>query len=131
VPSEKLLRHPIVGQSFEGFVIEQICNQLGPNWQFSFYRSQNNAEIDLIAERARCVLAVEIKRSSQPVPSRGYYLAAKDIAATHRLIVDAGERAWIIEGRSDLADDADQPTHAIPVAALADTLKTLFERQFS
>ena len=129
---EQLLRHPIVGQSFESFVIEQICNQLGTDWQFSFYRTQNGAELDLIAERAACVLAVEIKRSSKPVPSRGFYSGAKDVGATDRLIVHAGERAWILEGRESLANtgDSDQPTHAVPLSALPETLRALCERQF-
>ncbi len=131
---EQLLRHPVVGQSFEGFVIEQICNQLGSDWQYSFYRTQNDAEIDLIAERAGCVLAVEIKRSSKPVPSRGFYSGAKDIGATHGLIVHAGERSWTLDGRANgarenLADHSefDQPIQAVPVGALAETLNAMFE----
>ncbi len=64
-----LLRHPIIGASFEGFVIEQVINTLGPSWRFSFYRTQHGAEIDLICENADIRLALEVKRSSRPVPS--------------------------------------------------------------
>lgn len=54
------------------------------------------------------------------------------IGATDRLIVHAGERAWILEGRESLANtgDSDQPTHAVPLSALPETLRALCERQF-
>jgi hypothetical protein len=68
----QLLRHPVIGQSFEGFAIE-ICGLSGTQWRYSFYRTQNGAEIDSIAEHGADVLAIEIKRSSKPVPSRGFY----------------------------------------------------------
>ena len=112
---EQLLRHPVIGHSFEGFIIEQICNQLGPEWRYSFYRTQNGAEIDLIAERGENVLAVEIKRASKPTPSSGFYSGATDIGATRRLIVHAGERAW----------DLDERTRAVPVSALVEVLQVI------
>ena len=61
----KLLGHPLVGASWEGFVIENIFVQLSDHWQFSYFRSTAKAEIDLILEGPhKQVLAIEIKRSS-------------------------------------------------------------------
>jgi uncharacterized protein len=114
----QLLRHPVIGQSFEGFVIEQICNLLGPEWRYSFYRTQNGAEIDLIAERGTDVLAVEIKRSSKPVPSRGFYSGSADIGATHCLLVHAGERSWTLD------NELNSQTRAVPVDGLVESLRS-------
>jgi uncharacterized protein len=115
---EQLLRHPVIGQSFEGLVIEQIFNFLGTEWRYSFYRTQNGAEVDLIAERGTDVLAVEIKRSSKLVPSRGFHGGAADIGATHCLLVHAGERSWV------LPNDLKAQTHAVPLNGLVQAMQS-------
>lgn len=87
-----LVRHPVVGASFEGFVIEQIINMLGTEWQYSFYRTQHGAEIDLICERGDQRIAIEVKRSTHPVPSAGFYDGCDIVKATQRWLVHAGEK---------------------------------------
>ncbi len=89
---EALLRHPNIGASFEGFVIEQLISCLGPDWNYSFYRTQHGAEIDLICERPNQCIAVEIKRASRPVPSAGFYSGSEAVKANQRWIIHAGER---------------------------------------
>jgi uncharacterized protein len=93
IPNEQaLLRHPIIGASFEGFVIEQATSLLGPSWKYSFYRTQHGAEIDLICERGPDCLAIEIKRASRPVPSAGFYSGCEMVKATHQWVIHAGEQ---------------------------------------
>lgn len=43
-----LLGHPIVGASWEGYVIEQIRRVVGNDWSFYYYRTHAGAEIDLL-----------------------------------------------------------------------------------
>ena len=112
---EQQLRHPIIGQSFEGFVIEEICSQLGSEWRYSFYRTQNGAEIDLLAENGAHVLAVEIKRSSKPVPSPGFYSGSTNVSATQRLLVHADERSW----------ELDEKTRAIALDSLVPAIEAI------
>jgi len=83
---DALLGHPIVGASWEGFVLEQLLGAL-PEWQAHFYRTASGAEIDLVLSRGRQRLAVEAKASVAPVVSRGFYTAMAD------LDIEAG---WII-----------------------------------
>lgn len=49
---EKLYSHPIVGRSFESFVIEEILKGLSAvqttNWQAYYYRTRHGVEIDLM-----------------------------------------------------------------------------------
>jgi len=47
---EALLGHPILGKSWEGFVVETIINALPWDIQPSFYRTSAGAEIDLVLE---------------------------------------------------------------------------------
>jgi hypothetical protein len=56
--------HPVRGNSWEGYVIEQIA-AAAPDAELSFYRTSAGAEIDLLVRRGSKLIAVEIKASSQ------------------------------------------------------------------
>ena len=62
---DSLLVDPIVGHSFEAFVIEEIIKglqaTLATNWDPFFYRTKSGAEIDLIIEGPFGLLPIEIK----------------------------------------------------------------------
>ena len=84
---DAVLGHPIAGSSWEGFVLEQLINA-APQAQASFYRTNNGAEVDLVLTfRNQHVWAIEIKRSSAPSVSRGFYQAASDVGASRKLLV--------------------------------------------
>lgn len=88
---DDLLSHPVLGHSWEGFVIESIIATLPSEWQYSYYRSADQTEIDLILERPpHDVLAIEIKRTSAPKLGAGFHNAAQDIRATKKVVVYAG-----------------------------------------
>jgi uncharacterized protein len=90
-----LLGHPVVGGSWEGFVIENILSVLPAHAQPYFYRSPGGAEIDLILEFSMTEKwAVEIKRSSTPTVSKGFYMACGDIKADKRYVVYAGKESF-------------------------------------
>ncbi len=89
---QTLLGHPIVGVSWEGFVIENILAHLSDKWQYSYYRTQAGAEVDLILEGPKNqVWAVEIKRTLSPKISKGFIFGSQDVGATNRFFVHAGE----------------------------------------
>jgi predicted AAA+ superfamily ATPase len=58
------------GKAFEHFIIKEFiytANYLNPDYKFSYYRTENNAEVDLIIEAPTGkVFAVEIKASDTP-----------------------------------------------------------------
>ena len=88
----ELLGHPVVGGSWEGFVIEQVLNQLPGHAQAGFYRSSAGAEIDLMVEfKNKQRWAIEIKRSSAPTVSKGYHAACEDTAPTRKIVVHGGD----------------------------------------
>ncbi|RZK15645.1 MAG: ATP-binding protein [Pedobacter sp.] len=92
---DTLFGHPMLGASWEGFVVENIIGQLSNKWQYSYYRSASQTEIDLVLEGPNeMVWAVEIKRSASPKISRGFHLACQDIKATAKFIVYSGREAY-------------------------------------
>ena len=86
-----LLAHPVVGGSWEGFVIENIMSVLPTGVQVFYYRTTGGAEIDLILEFwGKEKWAIEIKRSSSPKISKGFYIACKDIKPQQTFVVYSG-----------------------------------------
>ena len=84
---ESVRSHPVAGPSWEGFVIEQLI-AAAPQAQASFYRTAHGAEADLVMGlRDGETWVIEIKRSSAPVVSKGFHLAAADVGATRKLLV--------------------------------------------
>jgi hypothetical protein len=84
---DAVLSHPVAGSSWEGFVLEQLINA-APSAQASFYRTSNGAEVDLVLEfRNSQTWVIEIKRSSAPTVSKGFYTAANDLSASRKLLV--------------------------------------------
>ena len=84
---DALLGHPVAGSSWEGFVLEHLINA-APQAQASFYRTSNGAEVDLVLSfRNQQTWVIDIKRSSAPTVSRGFYQAATDLGAVRKLLV--------------------------------------------
>ncbi len=65
---EDLYHHPIVGHSFESYVIEELIKGLQAamvsNWKIDYFRTRKGAEIDAILTGYFGVLPIEIKHSS-------------------------------------------------------------------
>ena len=94
---EDLLGHPVVGASWEGFVIENLLSVLPPGLTPWFYRTSAGAEIDLVIEKnSQQRYAIEIKRSQAPSVSKGFYLGCEDLKATKQFVVYSGTERFPI-----------------------------------
>ena len=92
---EEIVGHPIVGPSWEGFVIESLLSVAPDRTEASFYRASGGAEIDLILTLpGRRPWAVEIKRSLNPRPSRGFHSACQDVEPEEKFVVYAGDERY-------------------------------------
>ena len=88
---DDLLGHPVVGSSWEGFVVENIMSCLPEGSTAWFYRTGSGAEIDLVVEQnTQSKYAIEVKRSMAPTVSKGFHLGCEDIGATKRFVVYPG-----------------------------------------
>lgn len=88
---EALLSHPVVGMSWESYVIENIITMLPDSATTHFYRTAAGAEIDLLIEfSATKRWAIEIKRGLAPQLSKRFYSAIEDIKPQASFIVYSG-----------------------------------------
>lgn len=88
---ETLLSHPVVGASWEGFVIENLLASAPSHVQAHFYRTSGGAEVDLLLAWPNGDLwAIEIKRSLTPKVERGFHAACDDLKPTRKLLVYPG-----------------------------------------
>ena len=91
-----LLGHPVVGASWEGFVIETLVGAAPKGTVASFYRTANGAECDLVLElpgRTR-PWAVEAKRGAPPGLTRGFHSARADLRAERAFVVYPGDTRY-------------------------------------
>ena len=88
---DSLLGHPVVGTSWEGFVIENLINAAPAFTVAGFYRTSGGAEIDLLLELPGGERwAIEVKRSRAAKPARGFYEACEDLKPARRFVVHGG-----------------------------------------
>jgi uncharacterized protein len=90
---EDLLGHPVAGPSWEGFVLEQVLARIPEAWPRTFYRTGAGAELDLVLEPpGGRPLGIEIKLSSAPRPTRGFWTALQDLDARGFVLCPAKAR---------------------------------------
>ncbi len=85
---DALLGHPVVGASWEGYVIEQIFQRLPQNLELYFYRTQAGAECDLLIVQGITPLAcIEIKLTNAPSVSRGFISCLEDLQPKFKYLI--------------------------------------------
>ncbi len=92
----QLSGNPVVGASWEGFVIENLLTVAPEQTKASFYRTAAGAEIDLVLELPgnHGIWAIEIKRSLAARIEKGFHIACEDIKPSRRFVVYAGTDSY-------------------------------------
>ena len=94
---KQLMSHPMLGMSWEGYVIEQINNNVGSQHRLSFYRTQDQSEVDLVIEKGnQVVAALEIKFTASPKLSKGNTLAIQTIGCENNFIITPDSKDYLI-----------------------------------
>lgn len=113
---DALQGHPMLGQSFEGYVVEQVCNSLPDGLQAAFWGVHGGAELDLVLhDGVKAVAAIEVKYGDQVRPKSGFHSALEDLGIRKAWVVHPGPEQWVI----------DDTAEAIGVDALQDRLRSL------
>ncbi|MBW2195955.1 MAG: ATP-binding protein [Deltaproteobacteria bacterium] len=94
---DDLLSHPVLGASFEGFAMENILTS-AKNYEPSFYRTSAGAEIDLILRKGRQTLVFELKSSTVPRVSKGFWNALDDISPDEAYVVAPVKESYPMKG---------------------------------
>jgi len=98
---DDVLGHPVAGQSWEGMVLESVISAANEA-PVSFYRTAAGAEVDLIIEgRRNRRYAIEVKRSSAPTLSRGFWNGRDDVDAHEALVIYPGDERIPIGDRTE------------------------------
>ncbi len=83
--------HPVVGASWEGFVIENLLAAVPDLTIASFYRTSAGAEVDLVLEiPGHGLLTIDIKRGLSARLEKGFHNACEDLKPTRRFVVNSG-----------------------------------------
>ncbi|MFV2054925.1 MAG: ATP-binding protein [Thiohalomonadales bacterium] len=93
-----LFGHPVVGTSWEGFVIETLLIAAPEHATKNFYRTAAGAEIDLVLELGgnHGMWLIEIKKGLRTNLGKGFYHAHKDLQADKCFVVYAGQERYPI-----------------------------------
>ncbi len=85
---DDLLGHPLAGNSWEAYCVENILSHLQIHaWNAYYYRNSNQGEIDLILVKGKRKIGVEFKLSKSPALSTGTINAFADLGL---------EELWIV-----------------------------------
>ena len=106
---QDLQGHPVAGASWEGFVVEQVAAALPADGHIGFYRTAAGTELDLVIEQGRRKVGVEIKFSSAPKPTKGFWQALQDLQVDRAFVIAPVTRRYPLAERVEV----------IPVANIA------------
>jgi predicted AAA+ superfamily ATPase len=113
---DAILGHPVAGASWEGWVIENLIAAAPQGTLATFYRTSAGAEVDLVLDLPdEQRWAIEIKRSTAPVVSKGFYTGSVDIHATHQWVVYPGNEPFPMPHQA----------HAAPLIHLMKALRAM------
>jgi uncharacterized protein len=88
VDFEQLAGFPGLGGSWEGYVINQILSLKSPDVDISFYRTQHEAEVDLVFSKSgKAFATAEIKYTSAPGVSRGAINCIQNLQTNNNFII--------------------------------------------
>ncbi|MFN9695368.1 MAG: ATP-binding protein [Synechococcaceae cyanobacterium] len=90
---DDLLRHPRLGASWEGFVIEQLLAAWRPEESW-FWATHGGAELDLLVIHRGQRIGVEIKRADAPRLSASMRQALADLELDRLLVITPSERGY-------------------------------------
>ena len=96
---DSVLGHPVVGTSWEGFVVETLLRAAPRRTRASFYRTATGVEIDLVLELpGDRVWAIEIKRGSAGAPGKRLRIALDDVKPDRAFLVYRGTERYPLPG---------------------------------
>jgi uncharacterized protein len=80
--------HPVAGNSWEGYVVEQVLQAMPAGLQLYYYRTQAGAECDMVLARGvHPVASIEVKLNNAPSITKGYYQSIDDLKTKKNFVV--------------------------------------------
>jgi predicted AAA+ superfamily ATPase len=104
-----LIGHPMAGHSWEGLMVEQICALVPKGGDVSFYRTAAGAELDLVVELGSKKYGFEIKFSSAPTVTKGFWQACQDVGVQHAYVLAPVAQGWPMKSGANYSVDVISP----------------------
>ncbi|MEZ4830133.1 MAG: ATP-binding protein [Bacteroidia bacterium] len=94
---DALLKHPSLGTSWEGYVLQEVMAKLPQGADAYFYRTAGGAEANIVITRGGLPdTIIEVKHSSSPVPTKGFHIARQDLKTSKNYIVFPLDRTYAV-----------------------------------
>ncbi len=103
--------HPVLGASWEGFVLEELVQRVGDR-HLAFWSTHAGAEIDFVLARGQAPIGFEVKWGDAPKMTKSMHIAKSDLGLEALFVVYPGPT------RYKIADGVE----ALPITALDDVL---------
>jgi predicted AAA+ superfamily ATPase len=85
---KSLLGNPLLGASWEAYVLNQIAFHLPDGYEMFFYRTHEGTEADIVLTNGGIPeILVEIKYSNTPSVSKGFYIAQEDLGTSKNYVL--------------------------------------------
>jgi predicted AAA+ superfamily ATPase len=80
--------HPVVGSSWEGYIVEQVKHLKSANIDMYYYRTQSGAEYDIVlAKGIHPQACIEVKLNNAPSISKGNLQSISDLETKKNFVV--------------------------------------------
>ena len=112
-----LERHPKLGSSWEGMVLEQLLARFG-GAAAAFWSTHSGAELDLRLEIGGRVIGFEIKRTDRPSTTKSMHNAIADLELDRLVVAHAGTQRFDLTDRITAVSATDLLTAVDPLAGL-------------
>lgn len=95
-----LTGNPVVGTSWESFVMETVRRRLGTDpSEVHFYRTATGVELDMVVVHGGRRLGFEVKRTDAPTVTKGMRVALDDLSLARLDVVHAGRDTYPLDRR--------------------------------
>ncbi len=108
---EQLQGVPMLGASWEAYIIQELAAVLPPRCELCFYRTQDGTEADAVIIRGgKPEVLVEIKYSSSPSLTKGMRIAAADLQTRRNVIIAPVKESYPLQEGFEVLSYADIPS---------------------
>jgi hypothetical protein len=94
--SRELDGHPKLGASWEGFVLEEVIRRVGER-EVYFWSTHAGAELDILVQRGRAPIGIEVKWSDAPTMTKSMHVALNDLALRRLVVVYPGPKRYALQ----------------------------------
>ncbi len=94
--ARELEGHPKLGASWEGFVLEEVIRRTGDRDVY-FWATHAGAELDIVVQRGRAPIGIEVKWSDAPSMTKSMHVALTDLGLRRLFVVYPGAKRYALQ----------------------------------